>query len=109
MVRKPSLKHRKQVYVAVYNVAASAFDGIESKSSALLLGRWEGVRIRTRKSIVRTQSETLPAPMVEDVADSSESSVTTAEPVGKKSAKPALNYSRSAAITSAESVAKTLS
>ncbi|KAG3146768.1 hypothetical protein PC128_g23955 [Phytophthora cactorum] len=47
--------------------------------------------------------------MVEDVADSSESSVTTAEPVGKKSAKPALNSSRSAAITSAESVAKTLS
>ncbi|KAG3067437.1 hypothetical protein PI125_g23642 [Phytophthora idaei] len=47
--------------------------------------------------------------MVEDVADSSESSVTTAEPVGKKGAKPALNSSRSAAITSAGSVAKTLS
>ncbi|KAF1791010.1 hypothetical protein GQ600_4564 [Phytophthora cactorum] len=37
-----SLKHRKKVFVVVYNFAAAACDGIEPKSVELLIRRWEG-------------------------------------------------------------------
>ncbi|KAL3662020.1 hypothetical protein V7S43_012827 [Phytophthora oleae] len=44
MIRTSSLKHRKQVYLVVYNFAAAACDGIESKSDKHLLRRWESLR-----------------------------------------------------------------
>ncbi|KAE8994816.1 hypothetical protein PF011_g16585 [Phytophthora fragariae] len=43
-VRTSTLKHRKQIYAIVYNFAAAACDGINPKTRALLLRRWEGLK-----------------------------------------------------------------
>jgi len=65
MVRKSALKHRKQVFVVVYDFAASACAEIEPKSRGLLLRRWEGIkRFQNRakkKASAITDSELAPA------------------------------------------------